>query len=384
MKPHDRLASRPSISWGFLGMLVLVWAIEHNLVRNHLGIQNAHGLSWAYAGNHAKRDAPGREILCFGDSLMKYGLLPRALTQETGRSCYNLAVYGGPPPSSYFVFRRAIDAGARPTAVVVDFIHGFLEQGPASKVRSFPWAHLLNFRESVELCWTARDSDLFAWITLARLFPSVRDRYEIRHFLRYRLKGEVDQGIGHSLLLTRNWNRNNGAVAYSNVPYQDPLPFPNGRPAPGNWTCDPTNEIFLDKFLTLAQKHQIRVYWLMPPISPGYQATLDLSGNEALARVFMREKSQRFANLTIIDGQHAGYENSAFLDAVHLHCDGAKALTSGVSEVIRQPRSDLRPEPRWVLLPSYRTSTIKVPLEIIDESSAIIARKFHEKALRRR
>jgi hypothetical protein len=365
-------------------MIVLVWAIEKNLVHNHLHIQNAHGTSWAHAGNLVRRQARRCDILCFGDSTVKHGLLPRVLSDQTGRSAYNLAVLNGAPPSSYILFRRAIDAGARPSAVVVDFMQGLLAQGPASKVRSNPWADLVNFRESVELCWTARDPDLFFWITLARLFPSIKNRFEIRSFVRCRLKGEEDPASCQSLVCPRNWNQNNGAMMFPDIPFIDERPVPIGPPAPGSWVCDPTNEVYLDRFLELAEEYQIRVYWLMPPVAPVHQARFDLTGNEGRARMFMLKILRRFPNVVVIDGQHAGYGNSAFWDAVHLHCGGATALTTGVAEVIRHPPSDPRADSRWVALPFYRKPVIQSPLETYDRSSAALIDELRKNGMIRR
>ena len=143
------------------------------------------------------------------------------LQERTGRAAYNLAVVGGSAPSSYFLLRRALDAGARPSTIVVNFNHELLSHGPASKTRSYPLDHLLDLRETVELCWSARDPDLFAAITLARLLPSVQCRGEARANVQLMLRGEKSDRAGIMLLLFRNWNFNKGAMIDPKGSFQD-------------------------------------------------------------------------------------------------------------------------------------------------------------------
>src|SRR5512135_196104 len=53
-----------------------------------------------------------------------------------------------------------------------------VKDAPASKLRASPWAELLSLRENVEPTRAARDSDLFARITLGRLLASFRSHFE--------------------------------------------------------------------------------------------------------------------------------------------------------------------------------------------------------------
>jgi len=69
-------------------------------------------------GRRTRRVA--HDVLCFGDSQMKFGIAPHVVAARTGRPAYNLAIVGGQPPASYFLLRRALEAGARPSAVLFD------------------------------------------------------------------------------------------------------------------------------------------------------------------------------------------------------------------------------------------------------------------------
>src|SRR5262249_6244938 len=118
------------------------------------------------------------DVLCFCDSQSKFGLLPRVIEAQTGRPAFNLAPVSGQAASSYFLLRRALEAGARPKAVLVNFMPRLLQLPLAHNAQQ--WPELLSPRDALDLCVTARDPDRFAAIMLARLLPSVRNRYQIR------------------------------------------------------------------------------------------------------------------------------------------------------------------------------------------------------------
>src|SRR4051812_42261979 len=114
-----RRGARP---WGTMGMIVVVATVEllvHRVEDRHFTTNAA--LSWAYGGRAADRKAAGRDVLCFGDSMVKFGVAPRVLEDRLGTKAYNLALYAGSPTASYFLLRRALEAGARPSAILVDF-----------------------------------------------------------------------------------------------------------------------------------------------------------------------------------------------------------------------------------------------------------------------
>ena len=89
--------------------------------REDLRLHDECRADWAYGGRAASRRAPDAEILCFGDSMIKFGMAPRVLEDRLGRRAFNLALYAGSPTASYFLLRRPLESGAKPAAVLVDF-----------------------------------------------------------------------------------------------------------------------------------------------------------------------------------------------------------------------------------------------------------------------
>src|SRR5690242_7088316 len=87
---------------GLLGMLALLALGERYVARHDLDLTNTAPVNWRYSGREARKTETG-SVLCFGTSLVKYGLLPRVIEQTTGRKAFNLAVCNGGMASSYYV-----------------------------------------------------------------------------------------------------------------------------------------------------------------------------------------------------------------------------------------------------------------------------------------
>ncbi len=354
--------------WGLIGMLALIGTIERGAIHGNLAIAEPRATSWSHTARKLPRAARGADILCFGDSQAKCGMLPSMLQERTGRAAYNLAVVGGSAPSSYFLLRRALNAGARPSTIVVNFNHELLSHGPASKTRPYPLDHLLDLRETVELCWSARDPDLFGAITLARLLPSVQCRGEARANVQLMLRGEKSDRVGIMLLLFRNWNFNKGAMIDPKRGFQDDSGVADAERNSSAWRPDPVNMQYFHAFLDLAARHRIRVVWLLPPISPGTQVIWEARGDELLFERFIRDQLRRHPNVVVLDGRHSGYEATAFHDRVHVDRDGALSLSFAVGNLL--VRGDLDPDQgaRWVMLPAFQSPTPDVPLEDLRQS----------------
>src|SRR5262249_34595359 len=128
----------------------------------------------AASGNEVRRS----EVLCFGDSLVKHGIYPLILEASLGRPAFNLAIPAGPPPASSFLLRRALAAGAKPKALILD-VHAMLLPSRPGLTAEY-WPELLTARELIELSWVARDPQLFTPAALKIALPSARYRHAIR------------------------------------------------------------------------------------------------------------------------------------------------------------------------------------------------------------
>jgi hypothetical protein len=336
-------------------MITLVVMTERYEARQLFRFATNGGQSWRYVSSVIKSKSQGREILCFGDSQVNFGVVPAVLEEETGKSAYNLSLHSGSAPSSYFLLRRAVNSGSRPGAIVVDFEYKILADGPASPSRPYAWAELLSLREAFELIREARDADFLAAIFVNRTLRSARHRFDIRDTIMAALKGEPDHQSMRTMGFWRNWNRNQGALikpkdpSFVDAPVR-PLPV---RPLPGDWHCDPTNAVYVRKFLELARQIKARVYWLLPPVSPGTQCAVDSRSDEAMYLSFVRTLQVEYPHVVVIDARRAGFKSDVFLDGVHLACEGAVALSARIGKTLRTTWDQTTRTSRWIDLPAY-------------------------------
>jgi hypothetical protein len=353
------------VPWGLIGAIALGWAAEAALARHEAMFLKGASWDWRLSRRAAQGPAKGCAVLVFGDSLVKYGLVPEILRERLGGDAYNLALSGGPAPASYALLRRALEAGARPSAIVVDALPLIQGQAPGRQPPATLWAELLGLREAFDLAWTARDARLFAEILLARALPSVRARREVAGNLRTALAGGHGSEQDRPLHWWRNLNRNRGALV------QAPRPIVPAEIdgwargfTPSAWPFDRTNRAYLDRFLELAARHRIPVYWIIPPVHPELQARSERTGFDALYSRFVRNVQAKYDNLTIIDGRRLGYPASLFADPLHLDRRGATTFSMATAEVI----ADRRNPARWVALPPHRGTPIERPLEDVEQS----------------
>lgn len=360
---------RPVGAWrraplGLLGMIVLVALVERQLDRHPLQLNENTPTSWRFARTQARRVSKGRQVLCFGSSLVKFGVLPAIVAEKTGRPCYNLAVYGGRMASSYYLFKRALEAGARPAAVVVDCHDGPVPRSKARELNeavasnSRNWPEVLRLGEAVELAWHVGDPNFLAATTLAWAFPSIKARHEVRAHLMARLEGKEPPAGHNNLVLLRNWNANQGAqVMPATAPAAEAVATLDGPAADlpeGEYLPNPFMDVYVGKFLDLARDHKVPVFWVFAPLSPAILTMQHNTGFERFATDCANTIQKRYANVIVVDARRSGYSTGAFLDATHLNVTGNASLSEDLGAVIAERLSGKARGSRWVFLPKYR------------------------------
>ena len=363
---------------GFAGMVVLIVLCEAYLSSRAPDFRGDVPFAWHWGARMAQRDAVPADILCFGDSLVKYGLAPRVVEQQTGRSMWNLAVTGGRPANSYLLLRQALDAGAHPSAIVLDA--DLLNTEPFEI--PYLWPQLASPRDAIEMAWVGRDADFFAHFSLAWALPSVRGRYEIRNHLLAMVRGEPTNLRVAGKLSDRNWKANRGASILPSsfqLTTQSSHDFdvcPPAVPVPGDWVCKPANAIYLSKFLDLAAARQIPVFWLFPPHYRMLERYFDRDNWAGAQRQFARDHIQRYPNLVVIDGLHGDYDRTVVMDVSHLNRRGAVAYSRAVGEILRdQLRAGVGSMTRWVELPAFAEPPEPAPVEDLAQSEQAFHRK---------
>ena len=349
-QPWLRLFSR--LPAGLVGMLVLIVGVETVVNSHRADLAPVWAEDWRFSSWAAKRIAPGSDVLCFGDSLVKYGVLPRVIEAKTGLKAYNLAVNGGPIPSAYFLLKQALDAGARPKAIVADFAALMLRDESQASLFNYP--ELATVADCVELAKVTGDADFLGSTLLAKLLPTFAWRFEIRQYLVTTLGG----GDGSQRLAVAKfrqiWTKQRGAQPMHPGRIRHPREdFLIDGVSPSSWAIDPKNEVFLDRFLTLAEGRGIPVYWLIPPLCPEAHALRNQRGADETYARLVRSKLARFPNVVVLDARGSGYDNSVHIDHLHLDRVGATAFSEDVATIVEERLRSAQIAGGWVQLPNY-------------------------------
>jgi hypothetical protein len=358
---------RPAVPGGLLAMLGMVAGVEAYIARRDLDFSTVWAQDWRSGGAAARVEAPGCAVLCFGDSLLKYGLIPSVLEARTGGRAYNMAMHAGKAPGSYFLLQRALESGARPRAVVVDFDAAHLAIGPLDLARQ--WPEMLTWRDCLDLSVEMRDASLFGQLALAKLLPSLRARHEIREALYALYRRRRERPRYEILVHLRNWSLNRGAQV---VPKNSKPPSEVDRarrlPPLPPWECDPTNAAYVERFLSLAQSRGIPVYWLIAPCKGWVQSERERIGYEQPYNVYIKRLIDRYPNLVLLDARHSGYPERVFDDITHLDREGAVALSASVGDVLRAGPGRGAGGPRWLELPPYLDRPSDGAIEDVEQS----------------
>ncbi len=359
VRRHSGLPGCPA---GLLGALALIATVEAVVAANWISFTEPSALAWPLARAAAVREAKDARILCFGDSLAKHGILPEVLEERLGEPAYSLALPASTAPAHYFMLRRALSAGAKPRAIVVDFMPGLLTGTPPFGIPY--WAGIVGPRDVAELAWSWPARDFVAELLAHWLFPSYQTRHEIRALIAAALGGKTTRTLENNLMLRRNWRIHRGGqftqdnAAWNGIPTE----AEHDRHLSTRFWCHPLNRRYVHKFLDLAGSRGIRVYWLLPPVTPEIQRRRDESGADEKYSRFARAIAARHPGVVVLDARPSGYDHTRFVDPIHLTGKGGLALSADVAEAMA------RGGPAWVTLPRYRDRTPARPFEEVEQS----------------
>lgn len=345
-----RRGRRAALPGGLIGLVGLVIAVESFVSRHEFGLMTYDALNARYAAEVASRSADCG-LLCLGDSQVKFGIDPATIEARSDLRARNLAVVGSTTPASYVLLRRALDDGARPSAVLVG--HLTFSSGRDEQLNGL--AALDGLGDCLELAWQYRDADYFAALAMARAVPSIRERAPIRSALRSLLVDRAWPERFPTPLFWQGWESNRGAEI---LPTDQSF---GGKMEPAleaslfsrRWLVHPVHAHYYRKLMALAASRGITVFWLLAPIAPEAMTYRATRGLDALHTRNVRALQAPHANLIVLDARHSACPASAFVDSCHLNGRGAAWLSDAVATVIRQQREGQLAGSRWVDLPAY-------------------------------
>jgi len=378
MSASDHRSAIRRVPWGLVGALLLILLAERALSRRIKAFTTETAGCWKYAATTARTTASRSEILGFGDSLMKYGFQPRVIEARTGRSAFNLAVYGGPPSHDYLSLRRVLDAGGKPAALVVCFQPIHFGSGPRYHAREF--AEGVSANEAIDLAWSSSDPGLFGWLMVDRSLSSARARFEIRTRIVSSLKGDSgDDWATVQEIFHRNWTRNRGAHTHMDVPHapEGIAAIARARALYGSRIespdLDQVHLKYIRRFLDLAGERGIPVVWVLPPMLPEVRARMDEIGLTTIETELVELMRAAYPGLLVLDGRDAGYTAPAFCDdAVHLNRTGANAFSRDLADVLRHHLGNPVTNSPIAKLPRYRPGPMEATMEDFAHSSKVV------------
>jgi hypothetical protein len=333
-------------------MLFLVTLGERAVARHTLDLVAPEVQEWGWSGVAARRLAPTCGLLCFGSSMSDFSIMPGVLESRTSLRAANLSLCAGPPEAAYYLLRRALTAGARPKAVLLEIHPHSLSQIPAFTARF--WPALLGLSESFELAWVGRDPQLFVSIALAKALPSYQNRERVREVIRRTLAGVDDPFRGLVLMVLRNKGLHRGAILQPRKSFDGGVQSSFREPLlPDSWVPSRPSAEYVRRFLDLASAHGIKVFWHVPPFCEAIRAERARKGLERVYTEYTRGLQARYRNLVVVDGLRAGYSDELFTDGVHMNRSGALAYSEAMARVVAAGLAAGGNGPRRVELPAY-------------------------------
>jgi hypothetical protein len=287
-------------------------------------------LCWQESARAARGLEADSDVLCFGDSVIKLGILPRVLEDRLGVSAYNLGVLGGQAPTSYFLLRRVLEQGIRPRAILINFSENLLAGSPTASAAC--WASSIGWRESLDVAWHSKDPAVAVSSVFHGFFPGwcdQRDWSPLLTFGAHKKSGTVS--ADDPRVFERNWLVNRGAQAAPRrfVPVESITTTDRA-----GWQPDPANEVYVDRLLHTAMASRTPVFWLLPPSIREHPERPVRTHVSALYRRFVATRVAEFSCLTVLDGERLQWSARVFRDPLHLNRDGAVRFSLAVADAV--------------------------------------------------
>ncbi|HEY2158300.1 MAG TPA: hypothetical protein VGH33_21905 [Isosphaeraceae bacterium] len=336
---------------GLLGTIALVAGVESYIGARNVDLGTMYTIEWRLMSKAIKKQAAKAEILCFGTSLSSIAVSPLIVEERTGHPTYNLSLSGAQPYASYVMLRHALEAGAHPRAIVVDFKWTSIRNAPAELERIVP--EIATLGECARHALDLGDWGFLARIALVKEMPSYACRVQIRDNIAAAIKGEEPTRNHQWLTQARNMRVNKGAHHTPKVPYKGEVDAADGRFFPAEWACNPMNEAYIHKFLDLADARGVPVFLLVPPVSPAAQARLDEQGTTDRYTKFLEGVMARHPGVVALDARRSGYPNEAFYDASHVNRVGTADFSNALADLLKARLDGPAPADRWVAMPRF-------------------------------
>jgi hypothetical protein len=265
---------------------------------------------------------PAPDLLVMGDSVARGSILTSVLHEHLGKgvTIRNDAMQGTGPETAYFALKRMIAAGRIPGAILY---------APSPHTFASTRMHIVA-------------GGLCTWPEMADLLGSGHDRFDIlgstllrfSYTLRYREQiAELLRGRREVLALFRPAVLNEDErVASAEKQAADRKPTA-ATPAPLKplfripFTVAPVNRYYLDRFLNLAARHKIPIYWVTTPCTQrGYDSREKFGFNADYYR-FLDQLATR-PQVTVLQREFPVYADTDTSDQTHFDLPASRRFSA--------------------------------------------------------
>lgn len=256
---------------------------------------------------------PTPDVQVMGDSVAQGGIIAEQLAQALpdGKIVHNRAIAATGPEFPYFILQRQIAAGKIPKVLIcAPSPHTFASLRIPSLVGAF-----CDWREIMEVARTGQQPFEIIYGVLCKLSYTLRHREEM---------ADLFKGRKQSAETTTT-----PTVSAKPIPAKPASHFPKEKIHSmyrKPFSVQKFNAILFEKFLTLAQVHQIKVYWATMPALSVVQESRQQFGFEADYEHFLDKLHYQYG-VEFLQKEFLIFNDVEFKDYTHLNQAGAEHFT---------------------------------------------------------
>ncbi len=267
------------------------------------------GITFGTYGKVNKSLDAGEQILIFGSSRAEHHYNPEIITGVTGKSCYNTGLGGYGLFYNYALFSELVEKHS-PELVILDLSPNVVVDPNAyMKLNIFMpyYFDSPSFREIITL-----DPDFSRFKTFFKIYLYNSTLYDL---VRGKVSGEK-QGNGYKGLQPEM-----NTEAYRRMTLSE------------SESMDAIKKVYLEKFLDVAQSHDIRLICMISPTYEKFDVNNRIIGE---LRTIITERGIEFYDYSDFDKLYR--KPAYFKDQLHLNARGVEVFNHALGPLLRQPR----------------------------------------------
>jgi hypothetical protein len=335
--PFERIRTGP-VPVAALAFILCAIAIEVFVQTHHDWVADLAAWQWETKRTLMDEGALDGEVAIFGTSVLFHGIDPTVANVDTdGGKAVNLALNGMMLQHQTQLLRDRLASAHPPSVLLLEFRHVMVERdswirGPYFRL----WASFGEFAESRFYYWNPPLALTFA---TNRSLASFRYREAIDNWLTEsaRRRGLYRETRDRNQATVEEMRQHRGLVR---AVFEDQiLRAQERRERP--WVVNTAGEIWVRRFLDLAEAHQLPVVLLLPPSPPYFVESPGPDGFRAHFDATVSRLRHEYPALEIELFEPFGYGMDDFVDDFHVSRQGRVKFSSDFAAWLAASRTRL-------------------------------------------